>query len=357
VAKSASVIEINGNRYDAVSGQLIGAVKKVAAQVKTPAGGAIDGLVRRPVSVINKTRTRSTKVNNSARSLQQSQTLMRGAVKRPPFSKKTATTSVPKLQKSRVRTVTSAQLLRAKTIAKNNNVDHFGRLRAKGSATRAVSSVARAETAQSSVAKTKNSSVVLSNPLPSMVTSVSHQRLERLLDQALIQADAHKQTLRGRTKGWRRLKFAPKWITVGASSLIVLLLAGFFAWQNIPQVSMRVAATKAHVSASVPAYTPVGYAYVSPVTAGQGKVVIQYKDNDNGSYTITQENSNWDSSSVQANAVPSGSQVQSSQVNGTTVYIYGEQNDAEWVNHGVLFKLQDKANLNSDQILQIANSL
>jgi hypothetical protein len=49
--------------------------------------------------------------------------------------------------------------------------------------------------------------------------------------------------------------------------------------------------------------------------------------------------------------------VQTSVVNGTTVYIYGQTNDAAWVNNGVQYTVQDKASLNSDQLLKIANSL
>ncbi len=357
MAKSASVIEINGNRYNAVNGQLLGAVKKVAAQMKMPAGGAIDGLVRRPSSVINKTRSANYKAHGTRRPLQHSQTLMRAAVKRPTLSKSQDQES--KLHKPHVAAASPDRVLRAKTIIKNSRIEHFGKLRAKSSSIvtrrpQAISPATRPSLAASSSAAASTS---LSKPLPSMVTSASHQQLERLLDQALIQADAHKQALRSRTKGWRRFMFASKWLTLCASSLAVLLLGGFFAWQNIPQVSMRVAATRAHVSASVPAYTPLGYSYAAPVSANNGKVSISYKTpgNSDKSYTITQQASNWDSSSLAANGVPKDSQA--SQINGTTIYTYGSQDNAKWVNHGVLFTIQDKANLSSDQILQIANSL
>jgi hypothetical protein len=189
-----------------------------------------------------------------------------------------------------------------------------------------------------------------------MIASASHQQLERLLDHALTHASAHKQARRSRTKGLKRITLAPKWLTLGATSLAVLLVAGFFAWQDIPQVSMRVAATQAHVSATVPAYTPAGYNFVAPASANNNKVTIDYKA-PTGSFAISQQASNWDSSSVAANAAPASTQVQSSQINGTTVYIYGNSNNAEWVNHGVLFNLTDKANLSSDQILKIANGL
>src|SRR5438105_3709895 len=76
VSKSISVVEINGNRYDAVTGQLVGVVEKIAKQVKTPVGGSsIDGFARRS-SIVGAAQA----VHRRA---QRSQTLMRTAVKRP----------------------------------------------------------------------------------------------------------------------------------------------------------------------------------------------------------------------------------------------------------------------------------
>lgn len=377
VARNASIIEINGNRYDAVSGQLIGAVKRVAAQVKTPAGGVVDGLVRRPALSITSSGSKllqtgikaQTPVNRAARQsigqgalsvrqrVQRSQTLMRGAVKRPQAADRK--TAISRFHKARTADINPIRASHAKTINKNAKVQHFGKSLASISPIRPKRVLSTQKTARAAANISNPSLQSVAPPLPSMVTSVSHQHLERLLDHALTQADTHKQALKSRTKGWRRIALAPKWLSVGASSLALLLLAGFFAWQNIPQVSMRLAATKAHVSASVPAYTPSGYSYAGPISAANNQVKISYKASANpqSSFAITQQASNWDSSSVAANAVPASSQVQTSQVNGTTVYIYGTGNDAKWVNHGVLFTLQDKANLSSDQILKIANGL
>lgn len=363
MAKGTSVIEINGSRYDAVTGQFLGAVKRVAAQVKSPAVGAIDGLVRRPSSSIAsaiRARNTTTRANSNheapkaRRQAQRSQTLMRSGVSRPTADKKLA--NAVKLHKSRTSAINPQRVSRAKTIIKNIRVNHFSRL--AGSPTSG--KIRQSQTTRPVSAATRPvSTQALAAPLPSMITSVSHQHLERLLDRALLQADAHKQALRARTKGWRRVVGGPKWLSLGATSLVLLLLGGFFAWQNVPQVSLRVAAMRTHVGATVPAYTPSGFSPSGPASASSNKVTINYKAeaNDQQTFAITQQSSNWDSSSVQANAVPVSSQVQTSQVNGTTVYIYGSSNDAKWVNHGVLFSLKDKANLSSDEILKIANSL
>ena len=373
MAKSVSVIEVNGNRYDAVTGQVLGAAKKMAAQVKNPASGVIDGLVRKPaLSIVSSVKPGLNSVRPDRSNLRQryksapgrrqtqrSQTLMRSLVSKPSGVIKKAD-SAAKFYKSRTAEISPVRASRAKTVAKNAKVEHFGKSAPKNpeSFTRPRLVSRSSDRALVTLPQAKPMKAVAA-PLPSMVTSVSHQNLERLLDHALMQADAHKMALRARAKGWRRVMLAPKWLSIGATSVAFALLVGFFAWQNIPQVSIRLANARAHVSASVPAYTPMGYGVTGPIKADSNQVTINYKaaSQNKGGYAITQQASNWDSSSVAANAVPSGTQVQSSQVNGTTVYIYGQSNDATWVNHGVLFNLQDKANLSSDQILKIANGL
>jgi hypothetical protein len=44
------------------------------------------------------------------------------------------------------------------------------------------------------------------------------------------------------------------------------------------------------------------------------------------------------------------------EANGRTIYIY-DGNKATWVDGGVWFNIDGKANLNSDQLLKIADSL
>lgn len=369
MAKNASIIEINGNRYDAVSGQLMGAVRKAAAQVKSPVGGVIDGLSRKPhlsrvspVKVLSKNAEEATpkrlqyKTPTVRQRAQHSQTLMRGAVKRPALTNSGVVAGI-RASKARTISVNPARAFHAKTIVKNAKVERFGKIMPSVSSTSRKVAGPKLVSGVRSASPANISAKSVAVPLPSMITSASHQQLERLLDHALINANSHQQTLRAKTKGWRRIRCAPQWLSIGSALLVVLLVGGFFAWQNIPQLSMRVASTKAHVDASVPAYTPSGYSLAGPVKASDNKVTASYKAPGNSSFAITQQASSWDSSSVAASAVPSNTQVQTSQVNGTTVYIYGNQNDAKWVNHGVLFSIQDKANLSSDQILKIANSL
>ena len=121
---------------------------------------------------------------------------------------------------------------------------------------------------------------------------------------------------------------------------------------------MRVEASEAHVSAAVPSYTPLGYSFAAPVSHSGQAVTIKFTSSDNSAqnFSITQKTSNWDSATLAANIGSESAQVQTSQINGTTVYIYGASNNASWVNHGVMHTLDNHAGLSSDQILKIAGS-
>ena len=207
-----------------------------------------------------------------------------------------------------------------------------------------------------------NHAGVVAAPLPSMVTSASHQKLERLLDHALANADAHKQALAHQAARhfWQRrwLSGRKRWAALGVV-LLIIVAGGVFAWQTIPQLSVKMAGLRAHLSAVVPSYKPDGYKLASPAKAVSGTVVVSYKSaaDPHQTYAVVEAQSNLTSPTVAQNVVPKGATVQTSQVNGNTVYIYGSDNDAVWVNNGVLYTIKDSANLSSDELIKIVQGL
>lgn len=364
MSKNTSVIEINGNRYDAITGQLIGAVKKMASQVN-PAGRVIDGFIKKPSAnraskPDPKVAAKRRVVQNAAHQPQKAQTLMRNAVTRYAQAFTSNNTSQPKARSTSPK---PGQVLRAKIVPKNAKVNRFNKPLFATRTTAREDAVTGRVIRPAKLSTTRSASLVAATaqPLPSLVASLSPRRLEYLLDEALTRADYHKDLLRRQLAGnspWGRIKLMSKWLTVGVSSLVIVLLAGFFAWQNIPQVSMRVAASEAHVSAAVPSYTPLGYSFTAPVSRNGQAVTIKFTSTDNTAqnFSISQQTSNWDSATLAANIGSKNTQVQTSQINGTTVYIYGASDNARWVNHGVLHTLDNHASLSSDQILKIAGS-
>jgi len=247
----------------------------------------------------------------------------------------------------------------AKDVAKHSRVQRFGHPTPSNPSPQPVIK-AKASPRHSHAAVASSTTAVA---LPSMVTSASHQKLERMLDLALTRADAHKQALRYHAARhfWQRPGFLGRrtGIKLGLMAVLLIVAAGFVAWQKFPQLSIKLAASRAHISASVPSYKPEGYGLAAPAQAIDGKVLIKYKAVSDASqgYDIYQAPSDMTSTSLVNTLVPAGTQMQTSQVGGNTVYIYGPKNDAAWVNNGILYRLDDHANLSSDQIINIVKGL
>jgi hypothetical protein len=297
-------MEINGHRYDATTGQVIGAVSKSAHQIKTSATGVMDGFIRPKQVVKAQHRQVARTVKHTAQSVhkttQRSKTLMRAAVTKPA---RADITPVKAAKQPAHRTEVasgpahSPKFVQANSTPKHAHVQRFG-----------VIGAAKPATAPNKV----------------VATVRPHQP----------KTEAH----------------------TPAPLLILGAVGSLTAWQKVPQVAVRVAAARASVDAGLPSYAPSGFSFNAPVHYSQGSVSMQYASNGQ-KYVLTQQNSNWDSSSLASNVFSKNSQVQTSQVNGTTVYVYGNSNDATWVNHGIRYTLSDSASLTTDQILKIANSL
>ncbi len=371
MGKNSSATSVGGQVYDVFGGKrspgkvIDGFIRKTTSKgalmdYANKAKSTVSPLITTPASAAG------TGIRRSAQSVhrgaQRSKTLMRGGLSKPVAAKNQPGATSTGI-KNYDGIINPLRVTRSKSVSKSPKIKHYGmtgRTVDQNQPNKTVTSMVR-EVVPSKRATTANLATT-THPLPSMITSVSHHQIERLLDQALFRADAHRKALRGQLPGQNRLQrllAKPKLLTVGTGLLAVALLAGFFAWQNVPQVSMRLAASSAHVQASIPGYTPAGFSFNGPISHTGDAVKMNFTANADTarSFAITQQSSSEDSASLAANNLPASSEVQTSQINGTTVYIYGNKNDATWVNHGVRYTIEDKASLNSDQILKIANSL
>lgn len=149
----------------------------------------------------------------------------------------------------------------------------------------------------------------------------------------------------------------PRLASILASSLVLLILGGYFTYINLTNISMRVAASSAGINASFPGYKPDGYSLNGPITYAPGEVAISYKSNTNDSnFTLTQKASNWDSQAVLDNYVrKQTSTYLTFQQRGVTVYTFS--NKAAWTNGGLLYTIEGDASLSSEQILRLATSM
>lgn len=353
MSRASSVVEINGSRYDASTGQLISSVKKGAHHLKSSAGGVVDGFIRQP-SLAGKRKVTRERVKNASqtvhRSAQRSRTLMRTAVSKPQpkpalnNDKRQHSALLPQKSNSSHR-----HSLRAMAAKQHHQVSRFGHV--QKTAGNSPHSPKSGEIINRPRAKTSAAAAGSS----STIATASHSQIERLLDQVLISSHAG-DTAQNRSI-LQRIWSLPKWLSVGTVVLVLAVSAGFFAWQNIPQVAVKVASARASINAAIPSYTPEGYSFAAPISYSKGEVIVRYQAHSGQEYKIAQQASKLDSASLASAVMANEANVQTSQVKGTTIYIYGDNNDATWVNNGVRYTITGQAGLDSSQILKIAGSL
>lgn len=343
-------VRYNGSGYETATGQIISALRPANQNSQV-----IDGFMKGPVKAAPEAAHQTAKSGQLHRRTEKTRTLARHGLKKPA---KTVSAQFQKLAPA----YNPEREVRAKVIQKHGRVNRFG-----GAARSAFSAAQSAPKNLSgeiiSRGKRVNYSVqkAVPAPAPSLLTSVSHQKLERMLDEALVRADAHKAAMQYQAARhfWRRrwLSGPRRWVVM-LVFLLALVSTIFVAWQRVPQLSLKAASLRAHLHAIAPAYKPEGYRVAGPAKASSGAVSLTYQSGaDGNNYVINQTTSNLTSTMVAHNVVPQGASVQTSQVDGNTVYIYGTDNNAAWVNNGVLYTINNHANLSSDELIKIVKGI
>ncbi|MDB5176558.1 MAG: hypothetical protein JWN75_226 [Candidatus Saccharibacteria bacterium] len=181
------------------------------------------------------------------------------------------------------------------------------------------------------------------------------------LSAAVIKADSIKHAVANTHKKQPlRSRLLPRQKIVGvlSATFALVLLGGYFTYLNMPSLSVRVAAAQAGIDASYPSYRPDGYALNGPVTYTDGRVSMNFKANaGEQNFTVSQSKSGWDSDAVLDHYVApkAGSSYIPYNERGLTIYTY--DNNAAWVNGGILYTVEGNAPLSSEQIRRIATSL
>ncbi len=139
-------------------------------------------------------------------------------------------------------------------------------------------------------------------------------------------------------------------------SLCVVLLAGYVTYLNYPNLAVRVAASRANIDATMPKYTPRGYGFNGPVSYGQGQLTITF-EKQGDTISLSQAKTQWDSQSLLKNYINyQTSHYETYRENGLTIYTYDNQN-AVWVNGGVLYKIESDSYLSQTDIVKMASSM
>lgn len=345
-------IIINGKRYDAVTGAMLGDAPTGAAPVRTATHSpVVDGFVKRSKDVSTPHHSTVSFAKHHTHQLQKSKTLMRTAVRKPSdtlLQKKTSTEQQKKVFSPKVTVVprtgtTPAHRQQlAQTVQKSTLVQKFGTASTSAKPSYAPLSVRPAPVAPPLQQKSKTSD---------------------LLERALQAAEGHKEQFNEPKKRLHH-KIAKK-IGVNARTIVVsltilggLLVGGLYAYQNVPNLAMRVAASRAGFKATLPDYNPSGFSFNGPVQYTNGQVTVGYKSNtDDRSYKLTQKTTDWSSESLLNNFIlSSDKQYQTYQDKGRTIYIY-DDNSATWVDGGIWYQIEGDSQLTTDQLIRIATSL
>lgn len=354
-----NIIELNGKRYDARTGQQLPAHQTATSangttylRPATSTGVAIDGMSKRSATP----RPATPPAHAVHQRAEHSKTLMRTAVKKPEVTKTKAT---PTIQKPKGHTraaldslLDSHRLSRAQKVPRSHNISRFGETGPQKLTT--ITSVLPVRPAPAA-------------PQPPALDQHHHTKLDTHTSRdpfqhAIDKATTHKQTPAKvpsrHHRAARRLHVSPKILSISTTALIVVLLGGFFAYQNVPNLSMRVATARSGMQGSLPDYKPAGFSMSGPIQYKKGQITVSFKSRtDNRQFNINQRVSNWNGQSLLDEFVAVGKRpYQTYQNDGKTIYIY-DQNNATWVDRGIWYQIEGNSALSSDQLLRLASSM
>ena len=337
-------IEINGKCYDARTGQLLASGSIPPRAPAARPGRHTDGAARPVVS------------RNIHSAAQRSQTLMRQAVKKPAHA-------------APVKAI-NGKSMSGIAVPVRVSIGHVPRHQ-PGNQHRED----RANKATRSELVSRfygNSSVVPARPVTARVEVLPVAQAPAAAQHQGAAARPHSATASVISKGLHNAQshnqpaasFAParsrrrRLVSAAASGLAVLLLGAFITYQNIPNISMRYAASRAGISAKTPGYQPAGFSLNSKIKYTPGQITMSFSSNtDDREFTITQRESAWNSETLRNNYIAAtNAPVHAFEDKGRTIYLYGDSS-ATWVNGGVWYDIKGDSQLNSDQLIRIATSL
>lgn len=340
MANRQPTIQLNGNLYDAKTGRLLASSAPQANPV------ALDGMIKRVAKNTSAKRSKVAAHGVHSNPLK-SKTLARTAVKKPNFVSVT-----PKHEKKELEISHNHDLARKKRatqVKKNRFVSRFG-----------FSDV--------SIVPKFKSLPVKKAPQSTDINSVSNSviKTDKVVTNpvlaAIQNATSHNQPRPKKTpvhhKVAKKLRVSPKTLNFAASACAILLIGGFIAIQNIPNLAVKMAASRAGVNASLPSYQPSGFALNGRVEYKPGQVSVAFKSRtDERQFNIIQTASSWNSDALLDNFINTSRRTyQTYQDKGKTIFVYDGSN-ATWVDGGVWYQIEGNSSLNSDQLLRLASSL
>lgn len=383
--EKSTIIEINGQVYDARTGNLLPSKNKPAVDIAKantatsakPAptqtrhkNRAIDGMPPRtkshqavaPVAKPAKTAAKPKPVVNrpavnsaKRRSQQRPQTLMRRSVTKPKAKPSTA-----KVQGSVATRSMSGVVARPKLSASNPNSNR--QLTAK-SVTKSPAISRFGKATEFKPVPKKSTTTAASTTQPTQNSSPASTSSKAYFEKALAGSQSH-QPIRSKPKSkFKKLRSSFKKqrsvFVVAASTSVLVIVGAFVLVSNMSSIEVSVANLHAGINANLPKYEPSGFDKDGRVAYKPGKVTIAFRarDNSDRSYKVIQKSSNWNSDALYEGLIASSEKpYKTTQQKGNTIYLYGDS-EAAWVSGGMLYKITGNAGLNDQELLNIADSV
>lgn len=376
MAKRNTSIQINGKRYDAITGSLL-----VRPTVPAHSGKSIDGVVGAakstgaitqpsralPASAVPRSRAAHAKSHQATPSA----TLMRHVVSKP------STASLKRRGKVQASTLSKASPAVVRHFSTPSlQKTHAGRLAraAKVDISPRIARFAHQITTSTPVLFERAVNELDANvSVPSLPTTqtyrveVTPRNARRvtndIFEQALARATSHEEPAPNpATKRGKRAKALRKhMMKYGAAALVILVIAGV-AGQQIDNIKFKLAANRAGFAATMPSYRPAGFT-LAKVQVQSGYFGLNFTNSaePNGlshSFAVTERPSPWNSQTLLTNILASANVngYNSIQTAGRTVYVYG-QNQAAWVNDGILYQVLGNGLLTTQEFSQLAASM
>lgn len=361
MAENRHTLELNGRRYNAMTGELLSdASKSVDGFLPATTHARLaSGTFQAPRELAPKHTDirRAGARHQPPHQLQHSKTLMRTAVHHPGDSLKRHLKTAPHTgalakapafditPKRSVDLVDPRRLKLAHTVPRSELVRRFAADDAQLRATRPAVAARAAGTYQQAAPAAH-----------AQPATPAHQSSYDVFEQALRAANSHKEPYRPVKQKGRKLKRLRQITSISAATLAMLLIAGFVAYQNSTVLQLRLAASRAGFSATLPAWQPSGFTLGS-FSSGPGNLTVSYRSQGGQEFTIAQSASNWDTSTLLSDYVyPNNETYDTISSAGTTIYTYGN-NNATWVSGGIWYKLTSNGSLSNSEIVNLATSM
>lgn len=347
--KKRTIVEINGRRYDAVTGSII---------EKTPtANKVIDGFTS-PVQGIAKPPAKPQQQVSSSRNVTSSNSIHakpQKTKKLHPAAAAKTTTQNSVAAKSQPTHSEGVNLTNMASVPRAASYANTGR--AERAATHAKNPLVQKFSSHPDIAVTPLEQINTQPEVPALKTTMPrHQTVApKPVKQTAVSQVVEKDTEEP-SKKKRSLK--PKLLPVSIMAFALLAIGGYITYSNIPNMALRVASQRAGFSASLPGYKPAGFSFGGPVAYTDGTIELGYTSNsDDRSFVVVQKKSTWDSKSLLDNYVRKQSEdYLTFQERGLTIYVY-DQSNAAWVDGGIWYTIEGDSLLTSEQLLKIAGSL